>query len=37
MLEYAEADAMAVEAASFLKRWLLDELISAFNVAPPAP
>jgi hypothetical protein len=37
MLEYAEADAMAVEAASFLKRWLLDELISAFNIAPAAP
>ena len=37
MLEYAEADVMAAEAASFLKRWLLDELISAFKVAPAAP
>jgi hypothetical protein len=37
MLEYAEADVMAAEAASFLKRWLLDELISSFSVGPIAP
>ena len=34
MLDHAQADVMAAEAASFLKRWLTDELISSFSLAP---